>query len=664
MTTKPGRRWAATAAATLTALLAAATLGPGATAATPAVLSAPAPAAAGCPAGDAGKTLRSAPGSGKTVALTIDDTRPEYIEAFIEMLQLHGVRATFFNTGEYDAQMKASVKKAASHGHLINPHTWDHQYPTAANGYWKPAWLTDQIQRGAAQQEAITGKKPCFFRPPGGNMNNVAAVTKSLGLATVLWGVDSQDWAQTPTLTTKATADIVTKATDLRYAPDKNHPVVLIHAGKASKEPESQVTSNRSNTLAALPQIIAWYKDRGYTFVAMDGSKGVPAAPAPKTGEALKSAYGSLTLQLGDAGFAVRDLQVELNRRGFNAGTPDGVFDATVQSAVKAFEKKAGTYVNGTVTSADWTALAKPDTPPVKNTTRLAGADRYATAAAVAGQFPAGVEVAYVASGADFPDALAAAALAGSRNAPVLLTRPTAVPAPVAKELSRLRPKKIVVVGGSSGVSAQVATALKRYATTGAVTRLAGADRYATAAQVAEQFGAGVQVAYVASGANFPDALSGAALAGSQGAPVLLTRPGAVPVAVTAQLARLKPERIVVLGSQGAVSASVATELARHAPVTRLAGADRYATAAQVAAQFGANTPVVYVATGAGYPDALAGAALAGAKKAPVLLTRPGSVPGPAATQLSRLRPGTVVVLGGEVSVSAATLAALDTYTR
>lgn len=126
----------------------------------------------------------------------------------------------------------------------------------------------------------------------------------------------------------------------------------------------------------------------------------------------------------------------------------------------------------------------------------------------------------------------------------------------------------------------------------------------------------------------------------------------------------MKPERIVVLGSQGAVSASVATELARHAPVTRLAGADRYATAAQVAAQFGANTPVVYVATGAGYPDALAGAALAGAKKAPVLLTRPGSVPGPAATQFSRLRPGKVVVLGGEVSVSAATLAALDTYTR
>src|SRR5690606_16448261 len=93
--------------------------------------------------------------------------------------------------------------------------------------------------------------------------------------------------------------------------------------------------------------------------------------------------------------------------------------------------------------------------------------------------------------------------------------------------------------------------------TTDEVTRLAGPDRYATAAAIAGEFPAGADVVYVASGQNFPDALAGAALAGSQGAPVLLVRSDGIPTATHEALRELFPFRVVVLGGTGSVSTNV-----------------------------------------------------------------------------------------------------------
>ena len=86
---------------------------------------------------------------------------------------------------------------------------------------------------------------------------------------------------------------------------------------------------------------------------------------------------------------------------------------------------------------------APPTNDPVS---RVAGADRYGTSAAVsAGAFPPGVPVAYIATGATFPDALSGAAAAGALGGPVLLTAPDAIPSAVHTELKRLKPAKIVI---------------------------------------------------------------------------------------------------------------------------------------------------------------------------------------------------------------------------
>jgi glucose/arabinose dehydrogenase/putative cell wall-binding protein len=199
------------------------------------------------------------------------------------------------------------------------------------------------------------------------------------------------------------------------------------------------------------------------------------------------------------------------------------------------------------------------------------------------------------------------------------------------------------------------------------VERYAGADRYATAALVSQRtFAPGVAVVYVATGATYPDALTGGAGAARNDAPVLLVSPTGVPTATRNEIVRLAPQRIVVLGGTSAVSETIRGQLAALAPggASRIAGADRYATAAAVSrANFASGVPVAYVSTGVDYPDALGAVPASGIEGGPILLVRPGAIPAPTSTELSRLRPQRIVVLGGTAAISAAIATQLDGYT-
>ncbi len=303
-------------------------------------------------------------------------------------------------------------------------------------------------------------------------------------------------------------------------------------------------------------------------------------------------------------------------------------------------------------------ALALPAGVPRLATTRLSGADRYATAAAVsAATFAPGVPVVYIASGLAFPDALSAAPAAATQGGPVLLVTTTAIPPPTAAELTRLHPQRIAVLGGLGAISQGVRDQLAGY-TAGSVRVLAGADRYATSAAVSAAVfppSGAVPVAFVASGANFPDALAVAAVAGHLHAPVLLTTPTSLPASTRAELLRLAPPLVVVPGGTASVSAAVVDQI--HAllgvPVTRLAGADRYATAAAVSAwAYPGGAPSVFLAAGTAFPDALSGAVAAGLAGVPVILTRPDTVPAAALTEVRRLAPTSLAVLGGTGAVS------------
>lgn len=290
---------------------------------------------------------------------------------------------------------------------------------------------------------------------------------------------------------------------------------------------------------------------------------------------------------------------------------------------------------------------------------RLAGSDRYATAAAISrASFGAGVPVAYVATGASYPDALAGGPAAARAGGPVLLVSHNRIPSATQIELGRLRPTRIVVLGGPSAVSDGVLGALRSYATGGQVDRLFGADRYATAAAVsAASFAPGAPVAYVATGAAFPDALTGGVAAGRDGGPLLLVATDAVPSATAAELQRLRPGRIVVLGGSIAVGDGVASALRPYASsgmVTRLAGANRYATAIEVsrATTAAGAAGVVYVATGESFPDGLAGTPPAARSRVPLLIVPSSGLPTVVANELKRLDPRRVILLGGPSVIS------------
>ncbi|MGA1748102.1 MAG: S8 family serine peptidase, partial [Ilumatobacteraceae bacterium] len=205
-------------------------------------------------------------------------------------------------------------------------------------------------------------------------------------------------------------------------------------------------------------------------------------------------------------------------------------------------------------------------------TTRVAGADRYETAAKLsASSFTSGVAVAYVVTGEKFPDALAAGAAAGRSGGPVLLTRLNSLPSVTATELKRLAPKRVIVVGGTAVVSDLVIDAIKSTVGNVPVERVWGQDRFETAAQLSQRTFSGTNgTVYVGSGLGFTEILAGAAAAGRDKAPLLLvpgTGPNAgLPLSVAFELKRLNPSAVVVLGGSGLVGSSIVDSIKKTVP--------------------------------------------------------------------------------------------------
>jgi putative cell wall-binding protein len=157
------------------------------------------------------------------------------------------------------------------------------------------------------------------------------------------------------------------------------------------------------------------------------------------------------------------------------------------------------------------------------------------------------------------------------------------------------------------------------------VERLAGDDRFATSVKISQQFAPGVNRVYLATGHSYADALSAGPAAATAGGPLLLTLPTSLPDSVRAELLRLKPDEIVLVGGTAAISKQVeaAVKGLSFAPtVIRIAGSDRYDTSRKIAEfAFGESDPTVaYIASGLNFPDALAAGPAAGDAGGPVIL--------------------------------------------
>lgn len=193
----------------------------------------------GCTGGNA-ELVTDAPTDRKVVALTFDDGPSEYTERFLDLLREEEVRATFFEIGQEMPGRESTMRRILDEGDELGDHTMNHvEYP----GFGQIAGAAERIER-------YTGFKPCLFRPPGGAVNaGVVATAGSLGLKTVTWDVDPQDWSLpgTSAIYSNIVANI---------GPGS---IVLMHDGGGP----------RDETLAALPQIIDTLRGRGYRFEAV-----------------------------------------------------------------------------------------------------------------------------------------------------------------------------------------------------------------------------------------------------------------------------------------------------------------------------------------------------------------------------------------------------------
>ncbi|MCL2503163.1 MAG: cell wall-binding repeat-containing protein [Coriobacteriia bacterium] len=193
---------------------------------------------------------------------------------------------------------------------------------------------------------------------------------------------------------------------------------------------------------------------------------------------------------------------------------------------------------------------------------------------------------------------------------------------------------------------------------TGSITRVFGADRFATAIEVSKANFESADSVILATGMNYADALSASALAGSLSAPLLLTRTDALSAGVLAEIERLGAKKVYIMGSSAAVSNAVEASLAGAGlQVERVQGADRYATSAAVAQKVAglegtSFAKKAFLARGDNFADGLAASPLAYRNKIPVVLTRPAELSAPAANVIGTLDINDITILGSSAAVS------------
>jgi len=312
---------------------------------------------------------------------------------------------------------------------------------------------------------------------------------------------------------------------------------------------------------------------------------------------------------------------------------------------------------------------ANPPPEPVEGaaaTSRTAGPDRIATALAVSQwAFADGAGDVIIARSDAFADALAATPLAATLGAPVLLTGGDGLDPRVADEIERLGAAHAWLLGGPGALSEAVATDVPDGVE---VTRLAGPDRYSTAAEVArvvaERGGDRAEWAVVALGNHvdpdraWPDALGAGVLAARLEAPLLLVSGDEVPdVTATALDGHTG---VLVIGGPSAIPDALFDDLAGGdgREVVRISGPDRFATAAAADARDGFTASLVLIVSGRTYADALSAGAAAMHVGADLLLVEPTALPSATASAIHASGPDVVMAIGGTKAVSDATLAA------
>ncbi|KUO78431.1 MAG: cell wall-binding protein [Desulfosporosinus sp. BRH_c37] len=293
--------------------------------------------------------------------------------------------------------------------------------------------------------------------------------------------------------------------------------------------------------------------------------------------------------------------------------SPNTTYYYKVQAMNSAGIGTFSSITYATTTESANTASSDISTQILSN--RLAGEDMYETSAEVAKSGWKTSYYAIIVSGENFSDALCSAPLAQEYNAPLLLTSKDTLNAQTKIQLSRLKVKNVIIIGGTGVISSVVEQSVKNMGIE--VSRIAGKDRYDTSIKIAQSMGQFDQ-AVIASGETFPDALSIAPIAAMKGIPILLTSKDNLTESMQAYLLKTVKSTYVV-GGTGVISEDVFKLLPSP---KRLSGVNRYETNISIIKEFANELDfgICYLSTGEYFADALAGSTLAALSSSPVFL--------------------------------------------
>ena len=233
----------------------------------------------------------------KCVALTFDDGPGPYTTKLLGMLAARRARVTFFLIGGSIPGREAVVRQELAQGHAIGDHTWSHPdlstLPQQA--------VRSQLARTLKEITKVTGGPTRLMRPPyGATDKSVGKVAGTLGMAQIIWSVDTNDWRD------RNSAIVAHRAITWAHRGD----IILMH-------------DIHPTTVNAVPQILRGLAKRGFTFVTVPELLAAhPIAPgrlyyhqgpisAPHTGRAARTAAKPCTTP-GD-----RQLMCSLAKHGF-----------------------------------------------------------------------------------------------------------------------------------------------------------------------------------------------------------------------------------------------------------------------------------------------------------------------------------------------------------
>jgi peptidoglycan-N-acetylglucosamine deacetylase len=190
--------------------------------------------------------VRSGGTQGRDVALTFDDGPGPYTPGVLDVLEREHVPATFFVVGQEIPDFRVSAEREIHGGFVLGNHTENHPMLAAMSAHDQYEQLFEQ----AARIELLGGHRPRLFRPPYGSFNAITfKLMRQMRLLMVLWSVDTDDYER------PGVEVIVSRA--LEGA--KPGAIILMH----------DAGGDRSQTVAALPQVISRIRARGLHLVTV-----------------------------------------------------------------------------------------------------------------------------------------------------------------------------------------------------------------------------------------------------------------------------------------------------------------------------------------------------------------------------------------------------------